>query len=92
MYTQQASHRLARVVAVGLTAAALAGPAASARPAAPDALVVTEPEPAPVVVVDNGFDWDSAAIGAGGAGALLLLVSLGGFSYRVRHHDHINVA
>jgi hypothetical protein len=92
MYTQHSSHRLARVVAVGLTAAALAAPAASARPAAPDAPVVTEPEPAPVVVIDNGFEWDSAAIGAGGAGALLLLVSLGGFSYRVRHHDHINVA
>ncbi len=44
------------------------------------------------MVIDNGFDWDSAAIGAGGAGALLLLVSLGGFTYRVRHNDHINVA
>jgi hypothetical protein len=92
MYAQHSSHRFARVVAVGLTAAALAAPGASARPAALDEPVVTEPEPAPVVVIDNGFDWDSAAIGAGGAGALLLLVSLGGFSYRVRHHDHINVA
>jgi hypothetical protein len=81
------SHRLARLVAVGLTAAALAAPAASARPAPLDPPVVIDPQPAPVVTVDNGFDWDSAAIGAGGAGALLLLVSLGGFTYRSRHHD-----
>ena len=33
---------------------------------------------APVVqTVDEGFDWDSAAIGAGGAGGLLLLVVVG---------------
>jgi hypothetical protein len=80
------SHRLARLVAVGLTAAALAAPAASARPAQPDPVVV-DPEPGQIVTVDSGFDWDSAAIGAGGAGALLLLVSLGGFTYRSRHHD-----
>jgi hypothetical protein len=85
------SHRLARLVAVSLTAAALAAPAASARPAPLDQPVAIEPEPAPVVqTVDNGFDWDSAAIGAGGAGALLLLVSLGGFTYRTRHPD-INI-
>ncbi len=88
MTTKIRSHRLARLVAVSLTAAALAAPAASARPAPPDQPVVIEPDPAPVVqTVDNGFDWDSAAIGAGGAGALLLLVSLGGFTYRTRHHD-----
>jgi hypothetical protein len=81
------SHRLARLVAVSLTAAALAAPAASARPAPRDQPVVIAPEPPVVQTVDNGFDWDSAAIGAGGAGALLLLVSLGGFTYRTRHHD-----
>jgi hypothetical protein len=81
------SHRLARLVAVSLTAAALAAPAASARPAPLDQPVVIEPESARIVPsVDDGFDWDSAAIGAGGAGALLLIVSLGGFTYRSRHH------
>ena len=92
MYAQHSSHRLRRVLAASLAAAVLAAPAASARPAPLDEPVVLEPEPAPVVVVDNGFDWDSAAVGAGGAGALLLLVSLGGFTYRLRHSDHMDVA
>ena len=91
MTTKIHSHRLARLVAVSLTAAALAAPAASARPAPIDQPFVIEPEPAPVVqTVDNGFDWDSAAIGAGGAGALLLLASLGGFTYRTRH-SHVGI-
>ena len=84
MTTKIHSHRLARLVAVSLAAAALAAPAASARPAPLEQPVVVQPEPQ-IVTVDNGFDWDSAAIGAGGAGALLLLVSLGGFTYRTRH-------
>jgi len=88
--------RIARLLAVSLAAAAFAAPAASARPAPnvadPNSAVVIDPEPARVVTVDNGFDWDSAAIGAGGAGALLLLVSAGGFTYRSRHDHHIGVA
>jgi hypothetical protein len=92
MHAQHPSHRVSRVLAAGLTVAALAAPVANAKPAPLDQPVVVEPEPAPVVVIDDGFDWDSAAIGAGGAGALLLLVSLGGFTYRARHSDHINVA
>jgi hypothetical protein len=38
-----------------------------------------------VRTLDEGFDVGSAAIGAGGAGALLVLVSLGGFAYATRH-------
>ena len=41
--------------------------------------------------VDEGFDWDSAAIGAGAAGALVLLIGVGGTTYRHRR-DHIGVA
>ena len=90
-------HRITRLVAVGLVSAALAAPAASARPASPDSPVPpgAEPvfiEPAPVVQrVDEGFDWGSAAIGAGGAGALILLVSVGGIGYRHRQ-EHIGIA
>ena len=74
-------HRLTRVLAVGLAAGALAAPSASAVPAGPDQ----------VQTGDSGFDWDSAAIGAGGAGALLLLVAAGGFTYRSRHDHNIGV-
>jgi hypothetical protein len=53
---------------------------------------VIEPEPAPVVQsVDDGFDWASAAIGAGAAGGLVLLIGVGGTTYRHRH-EHIGVA
>ena len=88
------SHRLARMLAAVLTAAALAAPQAVARPIDgplepdPGATAVVEPEntPAPPVVqeIDDGFDWGSAAIGAGGAGALLVVVALGGVAYTTR--------
>jgi hypothetical protein len=85
------THRLARILATGVTAAALAAPPALARPidgpedpVPPDAdpIVVVAPEQAParppvVQAVDDGFDWGSAAIGAG-AGAAIALLSLGG--------------
>ena len=54
--TRLHSHRLTRLLAVGLAAGALAAPAASAMPAGPDAIqtgtaeqIAIEPEPAPVV-------------------------------------------
>jgi hypothetical protein len=91
-------HRFTRLVAVGLASAALAAPAASARPVSPDspvppgsAPVVIEPAPARVVSVDDGFDWGSAAIGAGAVGAVVLLIGVGGTAYRHRQ-DHIGIA
>ena len=89
-------HRITRLVAVGLAAGAIAAPVASAMPAPPDTpQSSSEPvtiEPAPVVQsIEEGFDWASAAIGAGGAGALILLISGGGISYRHRH-EHVGVA
>jgi len=77
-------HRILRLIALALAVAALAAPAtAGAHPATRDAQpadrVVIEPDSAPVVQsIDQGFDWGSAAIGAGGAGAVLVLVSIGG--------------
>ena len=87
----QVSHRITRLVAVGIATAAIAAPAASARPVAPDSPSSGEPVYVGPVSLDEGFDWASAAIGAGGAGALILLVSAGGVSYRHRH-EHIGIA
>jgi hypothetical protein len=86
------SNRLIRLVTAGLVAGALAAPTASAVPAGPDAPNSGEPvvlEAAPVAQSgDEGFDWASAAIGAGG---LVLLLGVGGATYRHRQ-EHADVA
>jgi hypothetical protein len=87
------SHRITRLVLIGLAVLALAAPAASATPAPADAQpaerVVVQP---PVVQsIDDGFDWGSAALGAGVAGGIILLAAWGGMTYRHRH-DHVGVA
>ena len=91
------SRQLAHLIAAAVTAAALATPPAFARPIddpklpvrpAADPTVAPERGPArsPVVQqIDDGFDWGSAAIGAGAAGAVIVLVTLGGFAYTARH-------
>jgi hypothetical protein len=84
--TTHHSHPIARLVTAGLVAGALAAPAAAAQPI--DDPQTSEPAPSntPVVrTIDEGFDWGSAAIGAGGAGAVIVLVSLGGVAYVSRH-------
>ena len=96
-------YRLARLLVAGVTTAALAAPPAVARPienrpapvprdAGTTVAVTPEPAPAdaPIVVrpVDTGFDWDSAAIG-GGTGALVVLVSIGGFAYASRRRFRV---
>jgi hypothetical protein len=86
------SHRITRLATASLIAGALAAPAASARPAPPDTPVPSVEPAAPVVQsIDDGFDWASAAIGAGAAGSLVLLIGVGGSTYR-RRHEHIGVA
>jgi hypothetical protein len=84
-----ATQRITRLATAGLIAAALTAPAATARPAGPDPPSTGEPvvvEPAAPVVqsIDEGFDWASAAIGAGAAGGLVLLVGVAGSTYRQR--------
>lgn len=80
-------HRLTRTLAAGVTAAALVAPAAIARPID----TPQRPDPTPMVrppvvqKIDDGFDWGSAAIGAGGAGALVVIVAFGGVAYSTRH-------
>ena len=88
------SHRITRLVLIGLAVLALAAPAANAVPAGRDSQPADRVviEPAPVVQpIDEGFDWASAAIGAGFAGGIILLISWGGVTYRHRH-EHIGVA
>jgi hypothetical protein len=76
-------HR-ARVLAASLAIAALAAPAANTAPAPEPggnrSISSTEIQalgrpPSPVVTrtTDDGFDWGSAAVGAGGATAIALL-------------------
>jgi hypothetical protein len=92
MQVHHHSHRLTRLLAAGMAAAALAAPPAIARPidgpnepVRPDPVTPVE-APAPVVQeIDNGFDWGSAAVGAGAAGALVVVVALGGAAYAGRH-------
>jgi len=84
------SNRITRLVLIGLAVLALAAPAANARPAPADPVdtgqpFVLEPEAPVVQSVDDGFDWASAAIGAGFAGGIILLVAWGGVTYRHRH-------
>ncbi len=86
---QHRSRRLAGMLTATLATSALAASPAAAGPAiGPDGGDGVPPEPAPVIVrtVDQGFDVGSAAIGAGGAGALLIVVSLGGLAVASRHH------
>jgi len=89
MTVRSSSRRLARALAAGVAVAALAAPAASAMPQTREGAGESGPhtQNAPLVVraSDEGFDWGSAAIGAGAGGALMVLVSLGGFSYATRH-------
>ena len=65
------SHRITRLVAVAsLPGRSLPPPRARGRPAGPAAPNTAEPVVIEPVVqsVDEGFDWTSAAIGAGAAG------------------------
>jgi hypothetical protein len=75
-----------KLLAAGVTSAALLVPAvASARPAD---VVPPTARPEPVVSVqssDSGFDWGSAGVGAGAAGGIVLIAAGGfGAAYRVR--------
>jgi len=89
----QVSNRITRPVLIVVAVLALAAPTANAVPPAPDQQpaerVIVQPPVVPSI--DNGFDWASAAIGAGLAGGIILLVGWGGITYR-RRHEHIGVA
>ena len=69
--------RLTRITAAALTVAALAAPAATARPVSEPGGNRPAPKPPTYTTVDQGFDFDSAALGAGGAAGLFLITAAG---------------
>jgi hypothetical protein len=82
---QHPSHRLARLLVAGVTAAAIAAPPANARPIDSQYAPANDDSSPPVVqTIDDGFDWGSAAIGAGSGGALVVIVALGVAAYTSR--------
>ena len=84
--TTHHSHPIARLVTAGLVAGALAGPAAVAQPIAdPQTSAPAPAAPRWVRTFHVGFEGAAAAFGAGGAGAVIVLVSLGGVAYVSRH-------
>lgn len=81
-----------RALAAALATAALLAPTADAAPA-PEPGGNREPAPtthAPIVsqTIDTGFDLGSAAAGAGGATAVLLLAAIGASALAHRRHPH----
>jgi hypothetical protein len=78
--------RITRITAVALSAAACAAPAANAAPAPEPGGNKPGPQATPTVVtLDRGFDWGSAAAGAGGSASLLLVTAAGAFALTRRH-------
>jgi len=92
-----AGFAVAAIAAPAAQAAPIIEPGSGDTPQSSGAKILgLEPEPiaadspAVTTTIDEGLDWGSAAIGAGGAGALILLVSVGGIRYASR--DHIRLA
>jgi hypothetical protein len=85
--------RITRITAVALAAAAVGAPSANARP-------TSEPggnKPGPIAQpqfkeIDRGFDFGSAAVGAGGATGVVLLTVAGGMAVTRRRHHGVGVA
>ena len=83
--------KLHRSIVTGIAIAALAAPAAPATPIIePGSGATSEPvapdSPAVTTTIDEGLDWGSAAIGAGGAAAVLLLSAAGASALSHRRH------
>lgn len=82
------SHRrpqFKRSLGAGIAAALLAVPAAQASPMLEPGSGDASPLPdSRTTTIDQGFDWGSAAIGAGGAGALLILTGMAGVASQGR--------
>ena len=70
-----------------LVVVAMAAPTASARPIDSEPAHASPPRPTVTRTVDEGIDLGSAALGAGGAGAVLMLTAAGAVTvmHRRRH-------
>lgn len=93
------TRRTARALAAALVIVGIAAPIAAADTGAESSGIVRRVEApmpettAPTVTqtIDDGFDWASAAIGAAGAGLVLLLAAVG-VSVAARRHRAPGVA
>ncbi len=90
MSSQSHLRRLARSAAVALAVTVVAAPAAAARPIGEQYPIGIESgsattPPTVITTTDSGLDWASAGIGAGAAGAIVLL-SLAGVAVNARGH------
>ena len=88
------SHRFTRAVAGALVITAIATPGAGARPieemfvdprSGADQSRAEAAAPTVTRTIDERFGWGSAAIGAGGATAVLLLTAAGASALSHRH-------
>jgi hypothetical protein len=82
----RSNRRLSRIVAAAATAA-------SGRPILepsgdPGAPIAEAPRPTVIPIADDGFDWGSAVVGAGGAAAVLLVAGAGATALS-RRHDRV---
>ena len=90
MSSQTHTRRLARSVAVALAVTVIAAPTAAARPIGETHPIGVEEigsttPPTVITTTDGGLDWASAGLGAGAAGAIVLL-SLAGVAVKSRVH------
>jgi hypothetical protein len=79
---------ITRTVAVALAATAIAAPTASARPMGETHPIGVESGSAPTVITttERSFDWGSAGLGAGAAGAIVVLSFVG---VTLKSHAHV---
>ena len=97
--TANGRKKFTRTLAACTAAAALAAPVAQASPIIDPGSGYASPTSDPIVIegppvtttIDGGFDWGAAAIGAGGAGMLILL-SLGGAAHVSRGRTRVSGA
>ena len=89
MSSQSHTRRLARSAAVALAVTVIAAPTAAARPIGETHPIGIETgsttPPTVITTTDSGIDWGSAGLGAGAAGAIVLL-SLAGVAVNARVH------